>query len=282
MKKCITFIIVSLAFILSSCGKGTLLSDDGIYTPPVVKYQPRLMYPKIAQEESSTGIAKALIVISKEGKVEKVDLTESTGSKILDKAAIDYCMDLLFEPAVRDGEPVYSRMQWVIKFNVADQLWDPYFYVYGVQNLYQKIRYADETNKTELLKELLKKHAEFIDNNNDALNFNYVIQEVISASVLREWKNNWNNWPLSFLLYHDFILRFPEAKSYKQIDSLIQNAVLNDMKFIKGSVVRNIEEGLDRENVLVKIREFFKENYPDIILDDFQSETDPELLSRQD
>ncbi len=264
MNRYINAMLAVSMLLLMSCGGRLEKNVEQDYTGPSLKYQPRVMYPRIAQAESTTGNSKVILLIGKDGKVENVDILESTGSGILDSAAVSYCKKLLFSPAQRNGEDVSSRMEWGIQFAIVDQNWDPYIYVRDVLDLYRMYDRAQPSNQLEIEDEILAKHNNFIENMRDALNFNVFVDAVISTQLANQWKEDWDSWPLSFLIYQDFLQRFKDYKNLAYVKTLLANALRYDVQFIENTNVTTTKEKMSKEKILRKIKEFVAEKYPDI------------------
>jgi TonB family protein len=256
--------IVLSILMLFGMGCSILNTGDTTYTPPYQKNHPRLLYPKTAQENEFTGNSKVLMVISKTGTVNKAEIVGSSGFALLDSAAVEYCENLLFYPATRNGQAVTSRMEMDVKFNIATPFWDANNYVKDVRNLYSSYIYA--FHKSEIQKEILDKHNEFIQKMNDALNFNFYVEQVISSELSSQWRADWNSWPLSFLLYQDFIVRFPDYADLAGVKAILRNSVKDDIQYIENTPAYDSASQRDKEKILTKIKKFMSEQYPDFIM----------------
>ena len=264
------YVLLMLSFIFMSCAGNLDLSKQN-FTPPSLKNQPRLLYPKSALENSYTGSTKVIMIISESGNVKNAKVQESSGSDILDSAAVRYCKSLLFNPAVRNNKSVYSRMEITVKFDLSGQVWDAKKYVTAVHDLYERInllnRVITENNraeKNEIEKEIFDWHNEFVKNMTDVVNFNFYVQQVIRPELSAEWKNDWDTWPLSFLVYHDFIQRFQDYNDLPNVKAQLKNALKEDIRYINDSIVYSSEERAGKEKLLSKIKKFINDNYPDI------------------
>jgi TonB family protein len=257
-----------MLFIIAACSSVEKITEQS-YTPPSVKIQPRLLYPKYAQENGYTGIAKAIVSISKTGEVEKVQVYKSSGYDILDKAAEDYCKQLTFNPAIRNGNNVSAKITWQIDFNISDYNMDANSYMFQIQKLYGSYaRTSDAAEKKHLESEILARHNQFVMDMKDALSFNYVLGKVVSSEIFDEWKNKWDSWPLSFLIYHDFMQRFNDYDSLLVVKSLMIKALQFDLEYIENSTDHNLRSQNGKERIINFIKNFVKKNYPDINLDD--------------
>jgi TonB family protein len=245
-----------------------LEKQDGNYTPPVVKNQPRLIYPKIAQENFYSGNSKVILLISKSGEVDKVYVAKTSGYNELDDAALNYCKSLTFTPATRNGKPVDTRIEWEIKFNFTDRNLEARDYLREFYLLLGRLHYSNSDERISIEREILQKHNEFIQNMKDGLNFNIIMEQVISPSLRKEWEEDWDAFPLSFLLYHDFITRFKDYDSLAAVKQLMYNALKFDIQYIKNTPANSNETQSEKQNILRKIKNFISKEYPDIVLDE--------------
>lgn len=257
----------SALFLLLSLSCGYNMVNEN-YTQPVQQNHPRLLYPRIAQEKAFSGDIKLVVLVTKEGTVDKVDVIQPSGYAVLDNSAVQYCKNLLYIPAKRNGEPVPARVMLALKFNLANPDWNVKEYVSDVASLYDDITELKGSQRREAQQQVLLKHNEFIANMQDALNFNESIKEVVSQNIADEWKEEWNSWPLSFLLYHDFIQRYPDFDSLSAVRLQLKKAAQEDIDYISNSVTENPAAEKQKEETIAKIKRFVETNYPDITLND--------------
>ncbi len=256
-------LILLLLLINLSCGYNSNIIENQNYTPPTQINHPRILYPRTAQENSHTGNTTVVFDISKEGEVNNTNISKSSGSEILDKAALDYCHSLIFNPAKVNGRPINMKMSMEIKFQISylDMLASTY--VMDVQSLYNQLEYARPDIRTILEREILYKHVDFINEMKDALNFNTYAAEVLSSKVVSEWRKDWDSWPLSFLLFHDFIQRYPDYDSMQTVKKFLYSALNYDIKYIHDSQNNGPSSIQEKEKILKKIQDFVAVNYPD-------------------
>jgi TonB family protein len=276
MKRYIYPAAAMLLFFSLSCGYNMVNEN---YTPPVQKNHPRLLYPKIAQERAFSGDIKAVVLVSKTGSVDKVEIIEPSGHEVLDNSAVNYCKSLVYTPAKRNGEAVPARVMLSLKFNFSDPDWNVQEYISEVTELYEEIENLEGAEKQEAQREVLLKHNEFIANNQDALNFNASIKEVVSPNTADEWKQEWNSWPLSFLVYHDFIQRYPNYDSLAEVKAQLKNAVQEDINYITNSVIEEPDAQIQKNNAILKIKRFIELNYPDITLNELVNDINSKNMS---
>jgi TonB family protein len=119
---------LSLSVALSSIGTLSLLTMSATasaqtpphvpanVTPPVVRSHVDAVYPSSAIAAGKHGDVVLTVTIDADGHVSKVDVAQSGGAD-LDEAATSAARQWTFEPALRDGKPVASRIH--IPFHFA-------------------------------------------------------------------------------------------------------------------------------------------------------------------
>lgn len=255
-------LLISLAFLIGC--SSTQSYEEIEYTLPVIKHQPRLVYPDEAAGMNYYGASKIYLNISENGIVEKVTLLESSGHKILDDAALDYCKQLEFEPAKKGNEPVRCRMVQKVNFNLLDTDFSFKNYIARLKNLYGLEKEASSEEETRIQDEILKKHNEFIRKMSNVVSFNSALEKVILSETRSDWDLSWDNYPLTFLLYHDFIQRYPNYEELHIVKTRLSEALESDLEFIKKTKTHSTVEEKVKNELAAKIKRFIKQNYPEI------------------
>ncbi len=258
MLKNIVLLLIGLMFLNLSCGYNSNITGEQNYIEPAQLNHPRLMYPRSAQENSLTGEAKMLFDINKDGKVSNVSITQSTGSNILDNSAKEYCNSLIFEPAKINGNPIKIRMSIAVKFEISNMDMLGNIYVNNVNRLYNVLNSYGTFDRLSIEREILHDHINFVHNMRDALNFNSYAALVISNKITQEWKDDWDSWPLSFLIFYDFIQRYPDYDSLQYVKHLMYSAAKYDVDYIENSHDSDIKSEQLRENLISRIKGFIK------------------------
>ena len=84
---------------------------------PVSSPAPR--YPRDAQRRGESGTALLRVHVGADGEPVSVDLVEGSGSRSLDRAAVDAVRRWHFDPAMRGGQPVAGTVQVPITFSLG-------------------------------------------------------------------------------------------------------------------------------------------------------------------
>jgi len=264
MKKVIAPTVIILMLLFTSCTHIFEVSEDPTYIPPVIKVQPHLVYPQVAQENAYSGTIKVYLQISSIGDVEKTTLIKSSGYKLLDDDAVNYCKQLKFSPGLRDGKPVISRTLWVIKYNLSDQNETADKILAEIKELNKQFPSVTGANRNSVERKILQKYNQFIDETGDGIYFNKAITQIISEELTTEWQQYWDSFPLTFLLYQDFIERFKDYNDIATVKTLLKNSLLMDVQYINGTQTFDIDSKTNKDLLLNKIKNFTAAHYPEI------------------
>ena len=119
MKRIVLIISVILLCVLliSGCtATATLSSSSMLISPPVLINGSQPFYPLEASLNDLQGEVTLLLNISKDGKVAKMNVKESSGFKVLDQAALRYAKNLTFQPATENDKKIAVWITWNVKY----------------------------------------------------------------------------------------------------------------------------------------------------------------------
>lgn len=254
------FILIAFLFGCSS----TQTYEEIDYTKPKLKYHPKLIYPAEAEGKNYVGVAEVYITLSETGTIEKVTLLKSSGYEVLNNAALDYCKQLVFEPAKKNGEPVGCNVIQKVNFNLLDESFSFEGYVRQMKKLYRLEKNAEGNEKNSIRNEILRKYDQLIYRLSNVVNFNSAMERVILPETSSNWKHSWDNYPLTFLLYHDFIQRYPNYRDLEIAKKYLKDALESDLQFIQRTKLTDAAEEEAKAKLVSEIMEFIEKNYPDI------------------
>lgn len=269
MKSIIILIIIT---VLSMIGCSHYIESDSQVILPTVKSLPALIYPKMAQQNNYFGNTTVEIFISKTGHVFDARIISSSGYSVLDTAAKEYCEKIVFNPAMANGIPINSRSIFKIKFDLSDQETFGKMYVTQIKKLYSQLSNANETEKYILQNEILMKHREFIGNMNEKANYNPVIMKILLPDITEQWQAYTKNCPLTFLIYHDFLNRFPDYKDNSNVKIELKNTVIKNLEKLERISADKFDKVSEKDNLLFLIKNFIQKNYPDLNLNNVKGQ----------
>lgn len=260
--KLIIGIIFASIFFYTGCGQVGNLENKN-FIPPTVKYQPKVYYPVQAQENSLTGVTKVELYVDREGHVKTTNLLKSSGYQVLDSTAEKYCRDIIFNPAFAYKRPIGIWVNWEVKFDIHYENLFAKQFVYDMMNLYGEVSSLPPLERKRIQEKILAKDHKFIKRMTDVLNFNSTIKKVLLSQTVDEWKGYWDSYPLSFLLYYDFIKRYPNYSDLPVVKSQMLCELKYDINFVKSVSRIKSDKKRSREMLLKKLEKFAKENSPD-------------------
>jgi len=80
-----------------------------VFVPPSFRARQEPAYPERARRAGVAGVVAVRILLAADGSVRQVELTASSGSRLLDEAALEAARASTFEPATRNRAPVASE-----------------------------------------------------------------------------------------------------------------------------------------------------------------------------
>jgi len=80
-----------------------------VFVPPAFRVRQEPAYPERARRAGVAGVVVIRIVLGADGTVREVELTASSGSRLLDEAALEAARSSTFAPATRGRAPVESE-----------------------------------------------------------------------------------------------------------------------------------------------------------------------------
>ena len=255
-------IVISLVFLLAACTHMDRVPNENVVEPKLKK-EPKLIYPFSAQQENIDGTAIVLFNINTKGEVDATRVQRSSGYALLDNAAEKYCKGLEFIPAYQDGEAIRSSMKWEIKFNLKQFGKEIERRISEVKDLYSDIIELEGTERFNSQNDVLMIHDDMVNNIKDGSKFNEYLSGVVQSSIVYEWEPVGKSFPLTFLLYHDFLTRFKDFDSVSVVKSKLEYAIKQDVAYLNEAENLSTEYKIDRANLIQKIKQFVQKNYPE-------------------
>jgi protein TonB len=80
-----------------------------VFVPPAFRFRQEPAYPERARRAGVAGVVVIRIALAADGSVREVELTASSGSRLLDEAALEAARASTFAPATRGRAPVEAE-----------------------------------------------------------------------------------------------------------------------------------------------------------------------------
>lgn len=217
----IFYFLFPLLFIFLNCNP-ELQHEPVIEEPKLLFTKEPLAYPVEAYNLGIEGKTVVKIMIDPEGDISESTILESSGSHVLDESALKMVKSSVYEPGTIDGVPGEFELHIPVHFkldNTYDLIEDIDYWLEQTL-IYRKELKVDSVNSSELYKQLFYHYQKLAreigyTRSKDA---NNTILSIINDSLARPWIEFKKKWPLGFLLYRDYISRYPESEY--QTDSL--------------------------------------------------------------
>ncbi|MEM5947089.1 energy transducer TonB [Spirochaetia bacterium 38H-sp] len=94
------------------------INNDGLYKKPVLRRYEKPEYPPLARRKGEEGIVELLLKVSPGGQVVDVSIINSSGSRFLDRAAVEAARKFEFYPAVYSDKKIYTVYSISIRFEL--------------------------------------------------------------------------------------------------------------------------------------------------------------------
>ena len=104
--------------LLGDVGKNMVMTEDSVDAAPKPMQRTAMEYPKKARKSGVTGYVLMNLLVSREGRVEKVKVLESEPAGVFDEVAVNGVRSWQFKPAQYQGEAVKVWAKQKIRFDL--------------------------------------------------------------------------------------------------------------------------------------------------------------------
>jgi len=99
--------------------RASVMTEDSVDSQPKVRRRASAAYPARARAQGITGQVTLNVLISEDGRVERVKVLEATPKGVFDQTAIEAIQRWEFEPATYQGEAVKVWARQTIRFDLT-------------------------------------------------------------------------------------------------------------------------------------------------------------------
>lgn len=167
-----------------------------------------LYYPDEARRQGMEGTVQVRVLINRSGKSEDVVIVRSSGSHLLDSAAVRTAKTFVFSPAMT-GEK--AQKTWVlvpIEFQFREIDYEEW--LTQVEVIQRRIAKKYDKDAVEELYDLYKQMI-YSPWDADDVEFNLYLKEMVVEDAARIWEGYWSAYPARVLLFVDMIKRYPDS-----------------------------------------------------------------------
>lgn len=243
------------------------------FTPPSLQQDIQPDYPLIAMRDGLEGSVEMNLLVDRNGDVKKAVVNRSSGYEILDIAAKEFAKKLQYDPARKEGKPIEVWVSRTMHFQLVDKAFLPSAYINKIKNLSGLAARSSDKIKYQALQHILESHEELSEylGQKPYLNYNRYIGSFIDPKIYQEWKELWEDWPLHYLVFHDFILRYPDSGLKSRALNSLLYFINKDIAYIEQSEEMDPNRQGKKDEFVRAIHRFLENEYPDAITSEMRS-----------
>jgi len=244
---------VLLAFLVFlSCGTGR-------FQGPKVISEDELDYPLNAQRNRMQGDVVVGVFVDKNGEPLEVNLIESSGHEILDRAAVEFAGGVEFQPAMIDSEPVAAWTRLVLRYKLSEIYFKEERWLAQVASLNKRAgAETDSSARLEILQNLFTQGIGLVNyvERHDHPDINRSILRVVTPVIRERYDPFWGELAAPFAVFDDMLQRYPETSLSRVIkEELIRQLVEAEYRIrIKALKARRWEKKSETLLDLIKRR----------------------------
>ncbi|MFB0515606.1 MAG: energy transducer TonB [Candidatus Neomarinimicrobiota bacterium] len=226
-----------------------------------------LFYPPEAYEKQIEGKVILRLRIEKEGNVSKAEVLTSSGYDILDNAALEMARTVRFTPGLVSGEPRALWITWPIVFELTSKRLlslDLLEWRRGALE-YQSTASAGDLQSRQIAQRDLLRHYVHLANrmvNSRSVFPNRTIMDVVTPDIRDSWVEYQDVWPLTFVLFQDYIQRYPDSESYGMAEDHLVDYLMNEVFLLKQVRSEGTYVDKPRLRLLNSLTQYLQEHYP--------------------
>jgi TonB family protein len=243
------------------------------FTPPSLQQDIQPDYPLLAMRDGLEGSVEMNLLVDRNGDVKRAVVHRSSGYEILDIAAKEFAKKLQYDPARKEGKPIEVWVSRVMHFQLVEKAFLPSAYVDKIKSFSELAFRSSDKIKYQALRHILECHEELSEylGQKPYLNYNRHIGLFIDPKIYQEWKELWEDWPLHYLVFHDFILRYPDSGLKSRAVNSLLYFINKDIAYIEQSEEMDPNRQGKKDEFVRAIHRFLENDYPDAITSEMRS-----------
>ncbi len=257
---------ISVLFLLT-CNLPRRTSDE--YVPPqLISASVISFYPPEAYEKQLEGTVTLQIHIGINGYVGKTGIFKSSGYDILDEAALAVARTVRFKPGQKYGKAQDQWMIWPVVFELTSLPISALNLIEWQRKALQYQAYASDGNslKRRMAQNSLFDHYVNLGNRmieNRSIFPNETIMGIVTPPIRNSWIEYQDVWPMAFVLFQDYIERFPDSRKVAGAERHLVDYVMNEISYLKAALTNSSPLAGARQRLLNDLTQFLMEHYPE-------------------
>ncbi len=230
MKKSVVIATLVLICCLWSC------TSQKRIKPPRVHSGVKLDYPVDAQMEKMEGQVDLAVFVNSSGNPDEIRVLKSSGHQILDTAAVTFTRSVTFEPAEVDGKIVSAWTRLVLRYHLSEVAFEKSRWLSEVLLYHRQAgEEADSVKREAIFRRLYTNYLglmSYAESRSD-MSVNEMVREIISPTSDDHWHPFWRHYPAAFVVWDDFLLRYPGAALHEHIQEQLIKYLLDILSKIR-------------------------------------------------
>jgi len=205
-------------------------SSNKYVAPRLIKDSLVFIYPSEARERRIEGTVVLKVLIDEEGHVTQSEINRSSGYDVLDETALRVAETAKFKPAKIEGRESSVWITWPLVFEISSLDFYPDEWMEKAWVYLRDATSSDESKSRVAQQGLYYHYKDFSSHmvKHRRISLNKTLFEVVNRDVRNQWYDYEDTWPLTFILFHDFVYRFPQNEFHKEAESYL-------IEYVKGN-----------------------------------------------
>jgi TonB family protein len=246
-------LFVTMAVLVSGC------STNQDIIPPSRVDSPILDYPPEAILKRESGELEVLLHLQEDGSVDELKIKRSTGIPILDESGMAFVNSLEFQPLVAHGRKQPCWVGQKVIFSLEKPSLDPFEWRRVTGKLIEDLETANASEQAGIHQRLYSQCADYMSSVivHQDLTMNRIAFELVVPPLRGKWAHYENTFPMSFLMYADFVARIKAAPYHERALVQLRRSLEVDIHLIEESLRAGENPGLlhFREKLLAYLAE---------------------------
>lgn len=210
-------------------------NKSGIVYPKLLSTHIAFEYPREAYEYNISGSVQLKVMIDEQGNVALADIYRSSGSQLLDQSALDMIKTAKFEPGTVNGKVEKFWLNIPINYNLDVEKLSKFeiqTWLDSVRYYYSELGTGNTESELIAMNELFFEYQFMAHKSSETRSFeaNKSILQVIDQRISEKWGNFEQLWPLGFILFKDYMDRFPDSYYAQRSKEELINYLTREIK----------------------------------------------------
>lgn len=202
------------------------------------------------------------IFVSQTGVPQEVKLLKGSGHAILDEAALAFGRKISFDPALVDGQPISAWTRLMLRYRLTDVAFERVQWLREVLDDQRKA--AAETDSVRFERHCRGLYTNYTGMQNWAESqsvhaVNDLVWQVVQPALTERWRSFRSEYPALFLLWDDFLQRYPRSTLAGRVREDLLKALLDVEYTIRLDCLRSESKARKGLALLDLIRERLSE-----------------------